>query len=109
MIAFNKKNYCTTFSSFPTVTAAALTSGLINYWPIVSGTAQDTVGSSHLTSSSPLYVANRFGHADSALNITSSNTWTAPSGTYFSGDFTYTFWFNPQTTNWNNVSKLRKD
>ena len=65
---------------------------LINYWPI-NRHVKDLIAGAHLTSSNPIWEADRFNLALSAVKVTgSTNYYNFPTGVYFAGDFTITAW-----------------
>jgi hypothetical protein len=87
----------------------SLLNGLVNYWPItVPFNAKDVVGGANL---SPLngagYAPDRFGQANGAIRAnsqTASLYWQAPTGSYFSSDFSVSFWVYKRTCNtWGTV------
>ncbi len=66
--------------------------GLVNYWPVVSAEARDHVTGLSLTSNSAKYAPDRFGNANGSMRLDGTNYFQAPSGVYFSGDFSISAW-----------------
>ena len=65
--------------------------GLINFWPF-NNNYNDIIGEANLFGGSLVSLANdRFGRNSSAIDLNSGYI-QAPSGVYFDGDFTVTFW-----------------
>jgi len=70
---------------------------LTHYWPICNGQMLDEIGTSHMIQeSSTHFDLDRFGKANSSLNL--NGGWTrVPSGVYFdTSEFTITLWANPR-------------
>ena len=67
--------------------------GLINYWPF-NGNYDDVIGGANLFGGQSFSLsANRNGMISSALELQSNGYLQAPTGVYFNGDFSVTFWF----------------
>jgi hypothetical protein len=76
---------------------SSLFNGLINYWPIsATFNANDVVGCANLFPANGAgYAPDRFGQANGAIrtnSYTSNLYWQAPTGIYFSGDFSVSVW-----------------
>ena len=71
--------------------------GLVNYWPISDGTMNDIIGGMHMQQGNfTTYAADRFGNANSALNLNGGYTYVPP-GVYFNSAFTISAWVYPDT------------
>ena len=68
----------------------------VNYWPITNSQMLDTMGGANmLQGSGTLFVADRFGEANSALNLNGGFT-TVPTGIYFNTpQFSISVWIYP--------------
>ena len=67
--------------------------GLIHYWSF-NGNLNDVVGGKHLTNGANCKLSNdRFGRPNSAISL-NNGYYKVPTGTYLSGDFTLSLWFN---------------
>lgn len=68
-------------------------SSLISYWPILEQSTIELISGQELSSPSPTYGVDQFGSSKGSIMTTNSTTyWQAPSGIYFSGDFTAMGW-----------------
>jgi hypothetical protein len=69
-----------------------------NYWPVGNGAVTDVIGGKNATSSSPLFVADRFGSTNGSIRVNSVATaWQLPSAPYVQGDTTITLWLLKNT------------
>jgi hypothetical protein len=90
------------------LSAAGITNGLVNYWPVKNGVMADLAGSIVATSSSPTYTSDRFGNANGAILVTgSTNFWTLPNGVYLYDNYTITAWVkNIACSGYNALSEI---
>lgn len=71
---------------------------LTSYWPIFDGIPIDLKTGVNLTSQNPTYGVDQYGSSGGTIKTTNSTTyWTAPSGIYFWGDFTFMGWVKPMS------------
>jgi hypothetical protein len=71
---------------------------LIHYWPLTNGQLNDVVGNEDMFQGNLTnFVPDRFGCANSALNLNGEGWIQVPSGIYFNPpEFTITVWIYPQ-------------
>ena len=69
----------------------------MNYWPISDGTMNDIIGGMNMQQGNfTTFAADRFGNANSALNLNGGYTFVPP-GVYFNSEFTISAWVYPDT------------
>jgi hypothetical protein len=77
-----------------------------NYWPIGNQSVTDVITGQGATSDSPLFVTDRFGVTDGAIQVNSNaNSWQLPAGKYFQGDTTVTLWVKKFECSYNPYGK----
>jgi hypothetical protein len=82
-------------SSYATLVSTACVG---NYWPIGNGAVTDLIGSKNATTSSPVFVTDRFGSANGSIRVNSAATaWQLPSAPYIQGPTTITMWLSKNT------------